>query len=395
MDSNDLALLSEYDLDGLKLPNRVVMAPMTRCRADNVALAPTDLHAAYYAQRAGAGLIVTEGVFVSPRATGYIRVPGIYSDAQLSGWRRVTDAVHAAGGRIFVQLWHVGAISHPSLQPGGALPIAPSAINPNDSCFTRSGPTPTETPRAMTVEEIRETIGEFAQAARNALTAGFDGAEIHGANGYLFQQFLSRSMNERTDEYGGLIANRCRFLLETIDAVRKAVPGLRLGLRLNPALHGLSGIRFDDETLPLYHHLMEKLAPLGLSYLHLMEPINPTDETGFPRTTVATHFRPLFNGTIISATDHTRESGEDMLRRNDANLVAFGRAFISNPDLVQRFARNAPLAVPNRDTFYQGGPQGYIDYPALDEAFDGVTVGSGERVDMHYGSARKQMRSKD
>lgn len=395
MGTTDLALLTGYDLDGLTLANRVVMAPMTRCRADNPQLAPTALHATYYAQRAGAGLIVTEGVVVSPRATGYIHVPGIYSDAQISGWRHVTDAVHAAGGRIFVQLWHVGAISHPSLQPGGALPIAPSAINPNDSCFTHSGPTPTETPRAMTVEEIKETIGEFARAARNALEAGFDGAELHGANGYLFQQFLSRSMNDRTDDYGGSIENRARFLLEVIDAVQKAAPGLRLGLRLNPALHGLSGIKFDDETLPLYHYLMEKIAPLGLCYLHLMEPINPTLDTGFPATTVAAHFRRLFGGPIISATDHTRASGEDMLQRGEADLIAFGRAFISNSDLVQRFALDAPLAVPNRDTFYQGGAQGYTDYPAMNESFDGVTVGSGERVDLHYGNARKQMRSKD
>jgi len=385
-------LLRPYDLDGLMLSNRVVMAPMTRCRADNAGSTPTDLHSRYYAQRAGAGLIISEGTFVSPRAAGYINVPGLYSDAQVAGWKQVTDAVHNAGGRIFAQLWHVGAISHPSLQPGDTLPLAPSAINPNDSAFTKSGPTLTVTPREMTIADIHETVAEFAHAARNAIQAGFDGVELHGANGYLIQQFLAASMNRRADQYGGSIENRVRFLLEILDAIRAAAPGIRLGLRLNPALHGLSGIMFDEETVALYCYLMDRIGPYSLTYLHLMEPINETLDIGFPASTVAAYFRPFFAGTIISATDHTRASGEEMLSRGDADLVAFGRAFISNPDLPDRFAAGAPITVPDRSTFYQGGAHGYIDYPFLSEKDGRTTVGSNARVDGSYRDARKQMR---
>ncbi|MBB5157319.1 alkene reductase [Saccharopolyspora phatthalungensis] len=239
-------LLRPYTLGTLTLPNRIVMAPMTRNRATNPDLAPTELHAEYYSQRASAGLIITEGTYVSPRAIGFIHVPGLYTETQVTGWKLVTDAVHAAGGRIFCQLWHTGALSHPDLQQDGALPVAPSAINPHDKAFTHAGHTPTVTPRALTAEEVTDTVAEFRHAARNAMRAGFDGIELHAANGYLFSQFFARSMNQRTDQYGGSIENRARFLFEVLDAVAHEVPPDRIGVRLNPALHELGGVIFDD-----------------------------------------------------------------------------------------------------------------------------------------------------
>ena len=387
-------LLQPYKMGTLDLPNRIVMAPMTRNRADNPGLTPMDLHAQYYAQRASAGLIITEGTYVSPRAIGFILVPGLYTDDQVAGWRRVTDAVHAAGGRIFCQLWHVGAMSHPDLQHQGALPLAPSAINPNDKAFTTSGHVATVTPREMTTGEIAETVQEFQLAARNAVRAGFDGVELHGANGYLFSQFFARSMNERTDQYGGSIENRSRFLFEVLDAVSQEVPADRVGLRINPALHELGGVVFDDETYPLFENVVTRLNDYGLAYLHLMEPINPTDELRLPTPTVGAHFRPLYRGTIITATDYTRESGNQAIARGDADLVAYGRAFIGNPDLVERFASDAPLTVPERSTFYGGGAAGYTDYPYLTDEQVADTVSPDQRVGLDYPTARARIRAK-
>ena len=388
------ALLQSYRLGDIDLPNRIVMAPMTRNRADNSELAATELHAQYYAQRASAGLIISEGTYVSPRAIGFILVPGLYSDAQVAGWRQVTDAVHAAGGRMFAQLWHVGAMSHPDLQEGGALPVAPSAINPHDKAFTKKGHTDTVTPRALTTEEIGDTVNEFRMAARNALAAGFDGVELHGANGYIFSQFFARSMNKRDDRYGGSIENRARFLFEVLEAIAQEMPLNRVGVRLNPALNNLGGVVFDDETYPLFEYVVSRLSDLGLAYIHLMEPINPIEGLDLGGTSVAKHFRPLYQGTIITATDYTRETGNAVIEAGDADLVAFGRAFIGNPDLVERFEQRGPLTVPDRASFYGGGPEGYVDYPTLDQSKDVETVASDHRVGLDYATARSRIRGK-
>lgn len=386
-------LLQPYTIGDLTLPNRVVMAPMTRSRADNPQNAATDLHARYYAQRASAGLIVTEGTPVSPQGVGYVNVPGIHSAAQVEGWRGVTEAVHRAGGRIFAQLWHVGALSHPDLQPGGALPVAPSAVDPQDRCFTHRGHTPTVQPRELGTDEVEATVDDFRAAAANAVRAGFDGVEIHGGNGYLFSQFFARSMNRRTDRYGGSIEYRSRFLFEVVDAVATEIGPGRVGVRLNPALHRLGGVLVDDETFPLFEHVVRALDGRGLAYLHLLEPINPTDEFELPGPSVAAHFRPMFTGTLISATDHTRATGNELIRSGRADLVAFGRAFIANPDLVERFARGAELNVPERETFYTGGARGYTDYPRLtDERLGLRAVDPDRAVGDAYAQARARMR---
>lgn len=378
-------LLAPFRLGGLELPNRVVMAPMTRNRGDNPENQATDLVSQYYAQRASAGLIISEGTYVSRQGIGFINVPGLYTDAQTEGWRKVTAAVHAEGGRIFAQLWHVGAISHPDLQENGALPVAPSAVNPMTNAFTHGGFKPTVTPRALETTEVDEIVRDFGRAAARAAVAGFDGVELHGANGYLFHQFFARSMNRRTDRYGISIENRARFLFEVIEAVKQAFPAERIGVRLNPAVHNLSGITFDDETIPLFEYIIERINAAPLGYLHIMEPIGDLD--GLPRAliepSVAAYFRKSYGGTLIGAVDYTFETANEALRRGYVDLVAFGRAFIANPDLVSRFATGAPLAMPSRETFYSGGANGYIDYPTLAKATVpvdlGVLVVPGER----------------
>jgi N-ethylmaleimide reductase len=301
--------------------------------------------------------------------------------------------VHEAGGRIFCQLWHVGAMSHPELQVNGALPLAPSAINPHDKAFTAAGHTPTVTPREMTTDQVMDTVQEFRLAARNARRAGFDGAELHGANGYLFSQFFARSMNRRTDRYGGSIENRSRVLFDVLDAISEEMPLDRVGVRLNPALHQVGGVVLDEETYPLFEHVVAKLNDYGLAYLHLMEPINPVDGLRLPAPTVGAHFRPLYRGTIITATDYTRETGNRVLERGHADLVAFGRAFIGNPDLVERFEIDASLNVPDRATFYRGGAAGYVDYLRLGDGGTLETVGNDQRVDLDYATARSRMRA--
>lgn len=386
-------LLQPYRLGSLMLPNRVVMAPMTRNRGDNLENVATELVAEYYAQRAGAGLIVSEGTFVSRQAVGFINVPGIHSPAQVRGWRVVTSAVHAAGGRIFAQLWHVGAISHPELLDG-ALPVAPSAINPGTNAFTASGFKPTVTPRALETSEIRGVVEDFRRAAANAVAAGFDGVELHGANGYLFHQFFARSMNRRTDHYGGSIENRARLLLEVLEAVTSEVPADRIGVRINPGVHGLSGINFDDETLPLFEHVARELDARQIGYLHVMEPINAIEQLPdcLKRPSIAAFVRSSFGGTLIAAVDHTQATANEAIAQGHADLVAFGRAFIANPDLVARFRANAPLAAPFRDTFYSGGARGYTDYPTLSDASS--TDDGGGRIDPGERYAETRTRSR-
>ncbi|PSR54711.1 alkene reductase [Adhaeribacter arboris] len=359
-------LLTSYQLGSLTLKNRVVMAPMTRSRADNPENAATALAAQYYAQRASAGLIISEGTQVSPQGVGYINTPGIYSEAQVKGWQQVTEAVHAKEGKIFAQLWHVGRISHPDFH-NGELPVAPSAINPNDKSFTPLGFKDTVTPRALETHEVQAIVQDFKKAAANALKAGFDGVELHASNGYLFQQFFNKVSNQRTDQYGGSIENRARFLFETLDALKEVIDLTRVGIRLNPSLHGMSGITVDEETIPTFEYIVNRLNEYNLAYLHLSEPFVPVDNVPYAVAEIAKHFRPLYKGTLIINKGFNQEKGNQIITESLADLVAFGVPFISNPDLPERFAQNADLATPDKNTFYAGGANGYVDYPALSE----------------------------
>lgn len=344
----------------------MVMAPMTRSRSDNPGNVATELTAEYYEQRASAGLIITEGTYVSKEAIGFINVPGIYTEEQTAGWKLVTQVVQAKGGKIFAQLWHVGRLSHPALQDG-KLPLAPSALNPFDKAYTSEGFADTVVPREMTTEDIKRTIGDFKLAAANAVKAGFDGIEIHAANGYLFHQFFNVYSNRRNDEYGGSIENRARILFETLDALKEVIGLNRVGVRLNPSLHGAQGMMIDAETIPVHEYIVTKLNEYGLAYLHLTEPFTPVENVPYAVKEVAKHFRPLFNGTVIINKGFNRETGNQVIESGDADLVAYGVPFLANPDLVERFAKNAALNTPDKNTFYSTGPKGYVDYPTLEE----------------------------
>jgi N-ethylmaleimide reductase len=357
-------LLQEYSMHGLKLKNRIVMAPMTRSRADNPEYAPTDLHVQYYAQRASAGLIITEGSQISSRAVGYLHTPGIYSAPQIEGWKRVTKVVHDEGGYIFAQLWHVGRISHPDFH-SGELPLAPSAINPIAKVRTQLGTRETLTPKAMTYEEIRQTIEDFKHAAQHAIEAGFDGVEIHSSNGYLLHQFFNRCSNVRTDQYGGSKENRARILFEIIDAIRTDIPEHSIGLRFNPSLHGVSGITVDEETIPTFDYIVERLNQYDLAYLHLSEPFTDVSHVPFAEQNIAQRYRPKFRGTLMINNKFDRDKGNQVIENGLADLVSFGKPFISNPDLPKRFELNTELTPWNQSTFYTQGAAGYIDYPKL------------------------------
>lgn len=340
------------------------MAPLTRNRA-SAGNVPTELNATYYAQRASAGLIVTEASQISPQGMGYPATPGIYSPEQVEGWKLVTQAVHDRGGRIFLQLWHVGRISHPSLQPNGELPVAPSAIAPAGMAATYTGEQPFVTPRALELSEIPGIVEDYRQAAENALAAGFDGIEVHGANGYLIDQFLQDGSNHRTDAYGGSIENRARFLLEVLEAVIGVWGSDRVGLRLSPT--GTFNDMHDSDPKALFSYVVQALNPLNLAYLHLVEPRWDNPEVRDKTKDLGAHFfRPLYRGTLISAGGFTRETGNAVLEAGDADLIAYGRWFISNPDLPERFALNADLNPYDRNTFYGGDSRGYTDYPALE-----------------------------
>lgn len=346
----------------IQLNNRVAMAPMTRSRADNPDHAPTeDLHGVYYEQRATAGLIITEGAQVSKQAVGYINTPGIYSKAQVEGWKIVTKKVHDKGGNIFIQLWHVGRMSHPDFH-NGELPLAPSAINPNAKSYTHDGFKDTVTPKAMTIEDIKTTITDFAKAAKNAVEAGFDGVEIHSSNGYLFHQFFNNSSNQRTDQYGGSIENNARFLFEVLDAVKKEIPEERIGVRLNPSLHNAFGMTLDEATIPTFEYIVNQLNNYNLAYLHLSEPFTDVSEVPHAVTQIAKHFRPLYKGTLMINNAFDQEKGNAVIAEGLADMVAYGKPYISNPDLVKRFEMNAPLAKWDENTFYTTGKKGYIDY---------------------------------
>ena len=354
-------LLSPIKLGPYTLPNRVVMAPLTRNRAGarNV---PGPMNVTYYIQRASAGLIITEATQVSPQGVGYPATPGIHSPEQVAGWRLVTDAVHEHGGRIFLQLWHVGRISHPSLQPGGKLPVAPSAIAAQGEAQTYEGFRPFVTPRALETHEIPGIIEQFRQAAENALAAGFDGVEIHGANGYLLDQFLRSGTNQRLDEYGGSIENRARLHLEVTEAVVSVWGADRVGMRLSPS--GTFNSMYDSNPVATFSYLVEALNRFDLAYLHLIEPQEADLRHG--GTAIPTsHFRPIFKGNLIVNGGYDQEKAEAAIARGDADLVSFGTLFIANPDLPERFQLNIPLNQPDPATFYGGDEKGYTDYPTM------------------------------
>ncbi len=354
-----MLLLDPYRLGPISLPNRMVMCPLTRNRAPGGT--PNSLMVEYYTQRATAGLIVTEGTQVGPLGQGYQDTPGIYTDEQRDGWRTITDSVHHAGGRIFAQLWHVGRMSHSYYH--GKQPVAPSPIPPSGKAYTPDGPKDYEVPHALTRDEIRGVVDEFRRGAQVAHEAGFDGVEIHGANGYLVDQFFQTGSNQRTDEYGGTPEARTRFLLEVLDAVTSVWPSDRVGVRVAPA-GGAGGIR-DNDPVETFTHIARALDTRGLAYVHVVEaPVatNSPDDRNVCSTELV---RAAYSGTLITAGGYTPQTGEHALERHKADLIGFGRLFIANPDFVARVRQDAPLNEPDRATFYAPGPHGYVDYPAM------------------------------
>lgn len=357
-------LFDPYRMGQFTLANRIVMAPLTRNRAaaGNV---PTALTAEYYAQRAGAGLIVAEATQVCPEGQGYQDTPGIHSDAQVAAWKPVTDAVHARGGKIFLQLWHVGRISHVSLQPNGQAPVAPSAIRANSKTYVNGSFIEVSEPRALRLDELPGIVDAYRKGAANAIRAGFDGVEIHGANGYLLDQFLRDGTNKRTDEYGGSIENRARLMLEVTATIVAEIGAERTGIRLSPVTPANDAS--DSNPQPVFNHVVEQLDRLNLVYIHVIEGATGGDRNfgaGFDYEAL----RKRFRNTWIVNNGYTLETAQQVLAEKRADLVAFGRPFISNPDLVERLRRNAPLSPLDRATLYGGGAKGYTDYPALEAA---------------------------
>jgi N-ethylmaleimide reductase len=355
-------VFTDYRLGTLSLPNRFVMAPMTRSRA-LAGTVPNPLAAIYYVQRATAGLLITEGTQVSPQGVGYIRTPGMHAPEQVAGWKVITEAVHKAGGRIFAQLWHVGRVSHPDFH-GGALPVAPSAIAAVGEAFTINGRQKLETPRALTLSEIPDVVEQFRQAAMNAKEAGFDGVELHGANGYLLDQFLRDGANHRTDRYGGSIQNRARLPLEVTDAVIGVWGPSRVGYKISPyfSMLGMS----DSAPIDTFSYLARELASRRMAYLHIAEAVaGPfVAPEGTMRATPV--LRRLFGGPVIVNGGYNIDSANAVIAAGEADLVAFGVPFLANPDLPERWRRGAPLNAPRLEHFYAGEEKGYIDYPTLE-----------------------------
>jgi len=347
-------LFSSYQLGEIELKNRMVMAPMTRSRAleGNV---PNPMAETYYVQRAGAGLIVTEATQVSPQGVGYIRTPGIHSPEQIAGWKKITNAVHRAGGKIFLQLWHVGRISHPDFH-NGALPVAPSAIAADGDVFTAQGPKKMVTPRALELSEIPAIVEQFRRGAENAKAAGFHGVELHGANGYLLDQFTRDGTNRRADRYGGSIENRVRLPLEVTQAVVSVWGKERVGYRISPT--GAFNSMSDSNPRATFSHLTRELSALGIGYLHVIDPVKAADR-------LAPALRKLFNGTFIVNGGYDGASANAAITSGEADLVAFGVPFLANPDLPLRIQTGAILNAPDQATFYTGEARGYTDYPAL------------------------------
>jgi N-ethylmaleimide reductase len=367
--SND-SFFTPLQLGAIQLPNRIIMAPLTRMRAgpDNV---PTALNASYYAQRASAGLIISEGTAISPDAHGYPSAPGIYTVEQIAGWRVVTDSVHARGGRILMQIGHHGRNSHSSLRPDGSVPVAPSAIPPSIPALTKEfGQVKAEIPRSLDIAEIPVIVGTFRQAALNAMKAGFDGVELQGANGHLIEQFLEDGTNTRTDSYGGSQENRSRFLLDIVEEVSTAIGTDRLGVRLSP--FGQYGGIHDSDPRELFTFVIKALSKRHIAYLHLIEArgseIGLTDELHENAVNNAVLFRSVFSGPLLSAAAYTPDSASLAIEQEHADAIAFGRLFIANPDLVERIRGNHPLNPFDRSTFYGGAEHGYTDYRNFGDA---------------------------
>ncbi|PWE52623.1 alkene reductase [Metarhizobium album] len=367
------SLFDPITIGDISLANRIVMAPLTRNRSPNAI--PREINAEYYRQRASAGLLITEGTPITQQGQGYADVPGLYKPEALEGWKKVTDAVHAAGGKIVTQIWHVGRVSHVSLQPGGAKPVAPSAITAKTKTYLIDADgngsfAETSEPRALETSEIAGIVDDYRKGARAAIDAGFDGIELHGANGYLIDQFLRSGTNQRTDAYGGSIENRARFLLEVVEAVSKEIGAGRVGLRISPVTPANDA--FDPEPQALFTHVVEKLATYGLAFIHVIEGATggPRDhqqgDTPFDYAALRAAYKKA-GGTAgwMVNNGYDRDLAIDAVESGKADLVAFGRLFIANPDLPRRLKENAALNAPDRATFYGGGEKGYTDYPAL------------------------------
>lgn len=356
------SLFTPFDLGGRQLKNRIVMASMTRGRARNTGLVPTDLHVEYYRQRASAGLIVTEATWVSRDGIGFINVPGLFTPEQAEGWRAVTDAVHAEGGTIFAQLAHSGAVSHPDFFDG-TPPLAPSAINPELRSFTKEGFKDTVTPRAMATADIERTIDDYATAARNARSAGFDGVEVHAGTTYLLPQFLNSALNVRDDEYGGSAENRARIVLEILERLTGDWAPGHVGIKISPTI-AMGGFMPTDQTVATYDYLVGRLNRLPLSHLQVVKAPNDlaTTPVAALQDTVD-YFRERFEGPLIANFGFDKASANTAIESGQANLVSFGKPFIGNPDLVRRLRDDLPLSESMPETYYQGGAEGYVDYP--------------------------------
>src|SRR3954449_7396385 len=356
-------LFDSLELGSIELPNRIIMAPLTRARAGFEAV-PNDLMAAYYAQRSSAGLIISEATGISREGLGWPNAPGLWSDAQVDGWKRVSDSVHFYGGRIVAQLWHMGRLVHPSL--GGGQPVSSSATIAPDFAHTYQGKKPYAKARAASREDIKRIIGDYVHAAHSAIRAGFDGVQIHGANGYLVDQFLRDSANFRDDEYGGSIENRLRFASEVIEAVGDAIGIDKVGIRFSPNVYS-QGVE-DSDPIPLFAALADRLEELKVPWIELREAHQPTSAGAIPTAPVSPAMRRRYSGKILLNSDYDGPKARARMAEGIADGISFGRAFISNPDLVQRLAAGAPLSPGDETTFYSGAAEGYIDYPALDEA---------------------------
>ena len=361
-------LLEPYMLGDLRLRNRVVMAPLTRTRADNPGHVPTDLMRQYYEQRASAGLIISEGVWVSENAQGWHGAPGIYNETQRAAWKAITDAVHARGGRIFAQLWHQGSVSHPSFFGDGRLPVAPSAINPEQLIHVPGGTRMSETPREMTLADIQQAIDEYYNSAQVAKDAGFDGVQIQAGFVYLIQQFLHETTNRRTDEYGGSTENRGRFLFEVLEAVLNVWPSQRVGVKVGPMMNELGLFRAVPSTVPTSEYVYERLNSYKLSHVYLMRQLADLSKTPISALAgdgVIHHFRGRYHGTLILNVGIDRKHGAELTLEGLGDLIAFGRDYIANPDLVERIRLDAPLNEQRPEGYYGSSPVGYTDYPFL------------------------------
>ncbi len=367
-DQNQNPLLTPYQLGDLSLKNRIVMAPLTRTRAENPGHVPTDLMVEYYSQRASAGLIISEGTWVSEEAQGWYGVPGIYNEEQGEAWKRVTDAVHRRSGRIFAQLWHQGGVSHNSLYPDGRQPLAPSAVYMEQLVHVRGGSVKSDLPRAMSIADIKRTVSDYKHASLIAREAGFDGIQLQAGYVYLINQFLHETTNRRTDEYGGSIENRSRFLFEVLDAVLDVWPSQRVGLKTGPMMNEVGAFKAVPTTLAVSEYVYERLGSYDLSHILLMR--QNADLTGTPiealsADAVIHHFRKRYDGSLILNVGINVEHGERLIRDGAGDLVAFGRDYIANPDLVERIAAGVPLNAGRPEGYYGSSNVGYTDYPFL------------------------------